>query len=92
LISALESCRCLAGFVHSVAENAGGLIANADTPNFKAKDMDFFSLHYNKWRQLGQKICRFNLHTPKTLLPAITGNPFEAVTQYGQRLQTHWDR
>jgi len=50
-------------------------LANADTAKFQAKDIGFSVCITNGGS--GQKSGRFESTHQKTLLPAITGNPFE---------------
>lgn len=64
-------------------------IANADTPNYKARDIDFKSALHNA---IGGKTGSVNLlRTAAGHLPAATSSPFATAVQYRGEQQSSVD-
>ena len=70
------------------AEMLATNLANADTPNFKAKDMDFQSAL--QMAAAGQKSAALST-THQKHIAGNNENPFEAVTQYRTTMQDSLD-
>jgi len=70
------------------AEMLATNLANADTPNFKPKDMDFQSAL--QMAAAGQKSAALNT-THQKHIAGHNGNSFEAVTQYRTTMQDSLD-